>query len=194
MTKLKLNISLSPRRETLLRSSVPFTPNSVNAQKFRYYCPLCMEFFESILTSKCCKNYICLKCAVEYLNTKTKKMSDDSNNNENNHDSNQYNSHSNNDENNSRNSHGNDNTSSNNNRNNNGNNIAEHNVNVAYSICPHCFTLGFDPQLVQREDAIRDYSREIARGIYVYTHIYIDRYTYACMMSDIFFLSVANGC
>lgn len=70
IAQMSLNIIVSPRRELALRSSVPFTPIGKEASIYRYYCPLCMEFFESILKTKCCGNYICLKCTIEYLKVK----------------------------------------------------------------------------------------------------------------------------
>lgn len=117
---MSLNILISPRRELALLSSVPFTPLGKEASVYCYYCPLCMEFFESILKTKCCGNYICLKCSIEYLNAKgflaesVKEII--------------------------------------------GNSLLK-SVN-----CPHCVTLGFNPQLVEKNDSIRDYSREVTGG------------------------------
>ena len=30
--------------------------------------------------------------------------------------------------------------------------------------CPNCFSTGFNPQLVEKNDSIRDYSREVTGG------------------------------
>ena len=38
--------------------------------KYKYYCPLCMRYFENILNLPCCSNYICFECCLEYLNSK----------------------------------------------------------------------------------------------------------------------------
>jgi hypothetical protein len=117
---MSLNILISPRRELALRSSVPFTPLGKEASVYCYYCPLCMEFFESIMRTKCCGNYICLKCTIEYLNAKgfvaesVREII--------------------------------------------GNALLK-NVN-----CPNCFSTGFNPQLVEKNDSIRDYSREVTGG------------------------------
>ena len=118
---LGLNIIISPRREFALLSSIPFTPLGKDASIFCYYCPLCMEFFESVLRTKCCANYICLKCSIEYLNAKGLALMS----------------------------------------------VQEivGNSLLRNIVCPHCFTVGFNPQLVEREDSIRDYSRGVTRGI-----------------------------
>lgn len=113
-------LSITPRREMALRSSIPFTPCGKDCHVYSYYCPLCMEFFQSILKSKCCGNYTCLKCTCEYLTAKGFKAES----------INDFL----------------------------GNNFLS-DIN-----CPHCFTNGFDPQLVQKEDTIRDYSQEFVKG------------------------------
>lgn len=64
-------ILISPQKELALSESVPFTPRGENASTFRYYCPLCMEFYKSILKSNnCCGNYICLGCTIDYLGSR----------------------------------------------------------------------------------------------------------------------------
>jgi hypothetical protein len=50
--------------------NVPYTPTGEEAELYKYYCPLCMLHFQSILKSKCCSNYICLFCTKDYLQTK----------------------------------------------------------------------------------------------------------------------------
>ena len=50
--------------------NVPYTPTGEEADVYKYYCPLCMLHFQSILKSKCCGNYICLFCTKDYLQTK----------------------------------------------------------------------------------------------------------------------------
>lgn len=117
ISQLSLNIVITPRREVALRSSVPFTPCGNEAHRYCYYCPLCMEFFESILKTKCCGNYICLKCTLEYLNAKgllAESVKELVGNNQ-----------------------------------------------LKSVCCPHCFTIGFDPQFVESEESIRDYSKGI---------------------------------
>lgn len=53
-----------------LYTSIPYTPCANNDTNYSYYCPLCMEYFLKILTSKCCGNYTCLSCSITYLGTK----------------------------------------------------------------------------------------------------------------------------
>lgn len=62
-------------------SSIPYTPNADEARVFRYYCPLCMLYFRNILKMKCCGNYTCQQCAIDYLNARGVAVpsSDDSN-------------------------------------------------------------------------------------------------------------------
>ena len=31
-------------------------------QEFKYYCPICLRYFNQILISQCCNNYICRFC------------------------------------------------------------------------------------------------------------------------------------
>ncbi|CAG9314699.1 unnamed protein product [Blepharisma stoltei] len=45
------------------------TPSNTQSNFFPYSCPICFKYFTSILTTKCCKNYICLQCATD-LKTK----------------------------------------------------------------------------------------------------------------------------
>lgn len=58
---------LTPRREDSLYSKISYTPVGEQLQLYKYYCPLCMSFFQDIIISKCCKNYICSECIVDYL-------------------------------------------------------------------------------------------------------------------------------
>jgi hypothetical protein len=60
---------ITPRCENLLIQSIPYTPCGEEVNLYRYYCPLCMEFFKHILKSKCCGNYICLSCCVTFLSS-----------------------------------------------------------------------------------------------------------------------------
>lgn len=61
---------LTPGREENLNCSVAKTPVGKDVHEFRYYCPLCMEFFKDILKSKCCGNYSCIRCIKDYLQGK----------------------------------------------------------------------------------------------------------------------------
>ena len=61
---------ITPRREEAMRTSVAFTPYGDQAAAFPYFCPLCMEHFRDILKSKCCGNYQCAQCCIDYLGTR----------------------------------------------------------------------------------------------------------------------------
>ena len=107
---------ISPRQEAALLSSVPFTPTtSIGAHTFKYYCPLCMEYFEGIFKSKCCGNYTCLGCTKDFLAAKGFEADSAS--------------------------------------------IILSNIPTYkdHVPCPHCFTNGFHPIVVNTEDEIRDY-------------------------------------
>lgn len=65
---LELEVGMAP---TILRNCLEFTPSGSCAELFRYYCPLCFAYFQRILhASSCCKNYICLGCAVNFVRGK----------------------------------------------------------------------------------------------------------------------------
>lgn len=61
------SLLLTPRREDSLYSKISYTPVGEQLQIYKYYCPLCMSFFQDILKSSCCKNYICSECIVDFL-------------------------------------------------------------------------------------------------------------------------------
>lgn len=42
-----------------------FTPMGTEKNFMRYNCPICLRYFERILVTKCCKQYICHSCALE---------------------------------------------------------------------------------------------------------------------------------
>jgi len=50
--------------------SIPYTPHGDEATVFKYYCPLCMQYFREIMKMKCCGNYLCISCCKDYANTK----------------------------------------------------------------------------------------------------------------------------
>lgn len=49
---------------------VPYTPHGDEASVFKYYCPLCMQYFKDVMKMKCCGNYICAQCCKDYIGTK----------------------------------------------------------------------------------------------------------------------------
>jgi len=68
---------VTPRPDDDLHSGVPDTPVDFEASIYKYYCPLCMLHYKRILKSKCCNNYICLSCCMDYLNRKGIERKDD---------------------------------------------------------------------------------------------------------------------
>lgn len=52
------------------RLSIPYTPNGDEADEFKYYCPLCMQYYKHIWRSQCCSNYICMPCTKDYMKAK----------------------------------------------------------------------------------------------------------------------------
>lgn len=40
-----------------------------------YNCPICFKFYNHILVTKCCRNYICLRCINDYIETSKKYSS-----------------------------------------------------------------------------------------------------------------------
>jgi hypothetical protein len=73
-----LQTTHTPRRDLSLplhniasfESNVPYTPTGEEADLYKYYCPLCMLYYQSILKSQCCNNYLCIFCTKDYLLTK----------------------------------------------------------------------------------------------------------------------------
>ena len=43
-------------------SGVPYTPHGDEASVFKYFCPLCMQYFKQIMKMKCCSNYLGVQC------------------------------------------------------------------------------------------------------------------------------------
>jgi hypothetical protein len=60
----KFNIQTNVPREKI-KSSTEYIKDLNN----KYNCPICLNFFNYILKLSCCKNYICLLCAEDYLET-----------------------------------------------------------------------------------------------------------------------------
>ena len=46
----------------------------VDAKELKYNCPICMDYFSTILTLSCCGNYLCRLCAENYISTTIKYM------------------------------------------------------------------------------------------------------------------------
>ena len=46
------------------------TPDKI--RDIKYNCPICLKFYNHILALQCCKNYICLSCITEHIDTSNK--------------------------------------------------------------------------------------------------------------------------
>jgi hypothetical protein len=124
---------ITPRREQDLYESVVETPVGEHAHKYKYYCPLCMEYYKDLFKTSCCGNYCCVLCITQYLQTKGINGATTSEllgnlilNNERRIDEEE---------------------------------VDYRGRKVAKCVCPHCFTAGFQMALVLTHEDVRDYSR-----------------------------------
>ena len=56
--RIRTNIS---KRDVHYRDFYPAN-NADERKVFKYYCPICLRYFNTILVSSCCDNYICRFC------------------------------------------------------------------------------------------------------------------------------------
>ena len=56
------------------RSFIAHTPQGDEQNVFKYYCPLCMQYYKIIAKTKCCGNSLCKHCIREYCATKRVTM------------------------------------------------------------------------------------------------------------------------
>lgn len=56
------------------RSFIAYTPHGDEQNVFKYYCPLCMQYYKIIAKTKCCGNSLCKQCIREYCATKRVTM------------------------------------------------------------------------------------------------------------------------
>ena len=63
--KTKIN-----KRDVQVRDYYP-SQDAVERKIFKYYCPICLRYFNTILVSSCCDNYICRFC-IGFLAKKAK--------------------------------------------------------------------------------------------------------------------------
>ena len=64
---LRIDTALMSREKAGLAE----TPIGKAADEFKYYCPICMMFFRSILELPCCKQSTCVFCFSEYIEKQT---------------------------------------------------------------------------------------------------------------------------
>ena len=70
--ELPPSLTASPRiiEDGGMRSCIIDTPIGDKKTLYKYYCPICMKHFRQIFSVKCCNNYICLECSIEFLGSK----------------------------------------------------------------------------------------------------------------------------
>lgn len=71
-TPVKLPVAqlVTPRRMENMLKCVASTPQGDAASRYPYYCPLCMEYYQDVLQSKCCGNYICFPCCATFVGSR----------------------------------------------------------------------------------------------------------------------------
>ena len=70
---LKIDTGMTTREKAGLAE----TPMGKAADEYKYYCPLCMMFFKSIIELPCCKQSTCAFCFGEYLQRQLNANPDD---------------------------------------------------------------------------------------------------------------------
>lgn len=65
-----LRIDTAPSQCLRENCGLAITPVGKLAEEFRFFCPVCMMFFRSILETECCKQSICLFCLSEHIDAR----------------------------------------------------------------------------------------------------------------------------
>jgi hypothetical protein len=53
-----------------LADSTPWSKDCSELKSlYKFYCPICMQYYKNILELDCCKNYICNHCINDYFIT-----------------------------------------------------------------------------------------------------------------------------
>ncbi|KAL0477449.1 SLC9A3, partial [Acrasis kona] len=61
--------------EPRLECGIDFTPQKPDQKdRYKYLCPVCMFYFETINVTMCCQNYYCAFCTVDALETNDNKL------------------------------------------------------------------------------------------------------------------------
>lgn len=58
---------IASRRLYSAGAGLDYTPRGPEAAAYKYYCPLCMNYFKGIFESRCCRHYICYECLLAYV-------------------------------------------------------------------------------------------------------------------------------
>ncbi len=72
--------TLKQLEPTIKVDYLPETPMNKEAQeKYKYNCPICMNYYTEIFITKCCKHSICINCGIFHIKNKLKKDNTDIN-------------------------------------------------------------------------------------------------------------------
>ena len=71
--KVRINTNVA-KNSVMVRDHYP-ADDPVERKIFKYYCPICLRYFNTILVSSCCDNYICRFC----IGDMARKAKNDSN-------------------------------------------------------------------------------------------------------------------
>eukprot|EP00639_Heterosigma_akashiwo_P030815 CAMPEP_0194664208 /NCGR_PEP_ID=MMETSP0295-20121207/1316_1 /TAXON_ID=39354 /ORGANISM="Heterosigma akashiwo, Strain CCMP2393" /LENGTH=191 /DNA_ID=CAMNT_0039545889 /DNA_START=47 /DNA_END=618 /DNA_ORIENTATION=+ len=66
----ELGIIIGTPALTRLDTGLDHTPAGSEADSYRFYCPLCMNYFKETYETSCCKNYLCQVCLGAFLKGK----------------------------------------------------------------------------------------------------------------------------
>ena len=67
---LSVSTQATPQRTACASLSIDHTPQGLEIEQFKYFCPLCMLYFRDVLTTSCCSNYVCYGCALQCVRGK----------------------------------------------------------------------------------------------------------------------------
>ena len=61
-SQLKIDTSFD-----IMNQGLPTTPNGDMARVYKFYCPLCCMYFQTLFKTSCCANYACKPCALSFV-------------------------------------------------------------------------------------------------------------------------------
>lgn len=67
------NALTSPAKTTqsgVTQHFIDHTPKGPERESYKYFCPVCMLYFRDVLTTSCCRNYVCYSCALQFVRGK----------------------------------------------------------------------------------------------------------------------------
>ena len=72
--RVKKNTKNFKIKSTIPMINLVHSDSAKNMKELKYNCPICLNFFNFVLVTSCCDNYICRDCADSYLATTIKYM------------------------------------------------------------------------------------------------------------------------